>query len=218
MKKIVIIIFLLISGYLFSQSFQQIDLYNHPGIIYADNGYYFKDTHGYFDQFTGNGVWQYSSGNLTIQLKFIKKTFVISGIGNYYKTDVLIGGIRIVKNGVEVVNTLNTINLNENSYVDYFMYNSPRYKNTPDCMSCTTPDQRLYMYYDEPNNDNPNLAQMFFIMHVYKNFQQIPTLRVVFTENALSGDPTEYDTEFNHIPTKTEVYLPFGTFDFQKVN
>ncbi|WP_448605956.1 DUF6705 family protein [Paenimyroides ceti] len=218
MKKILSIVIFLISGYVSSQSFQQVDRFNHPGILYGDNGYYFKDIQGYFDQFTGNGIWQYSSGNLTMQLKFTKKTYVNSGIGSSFKTDILIGGIRIVKNGVEVVNTLNTINLNENSYVDYFMYNGPRYKNTPDCMSCTTPDQRLYMYYNEPNNDNPNLAYMFFVMHVFKNFQQMPTLRVVFTENALSGDPTEYDTEFNHIPTKTQVYLPFGTFDFKKVN
>ena len=215
MKKILSIAIFLISGYVSSQSLQEVDLYNRPGVSLADKGYYFKDTQGYFNQYTGNGVWQYSSGNLTMQLKFIKKTFT-----DVYqnKIDALIGGIRIIKNGVEVVNTLNSINVNENSVVDYFIYDGPRYKNTPDCMSCTTPDQRLYMYYDEPNNDNPNLAQMFFVMHVYKNFQQIPTLRVVFTENALSGDPTEYDTEFNHIPTKTEVYLPFGTFDFQKVN
>ena len=216
MKKIVSIVIFLISGYVSSQSFQQVDRYNHPGILYADNGYYFKDTQGYFNQFLG--IWEHSSSNLTIQLKFIKKTIVNSEGSESYKTDALIGGIRIVKNGVEVVNTLNTINLNENSYVDYFMYNGPRYKNTPDCMSCTTPDQRLFMYYDEPNNDNPNLAYMFFVMHVFKNFQQIPTLRVVFTENALLGDPTEYDTEFNHIPTKTEVFLPFGTFDFKKIN
>ena len=216
MKKIVSIVIFLISGYVSSQSFQQVDRYNHPGILYADNGYYFKDTQGYFNQFLS--IWEHSSSNLTIQLKFIKKTIVNSEGSESYKTDALIGGIRIVKNGVEVVNTLNTINLNENSYVDYFMYNGPRYKNTPDCMSCTTPDQRLFMYYDEPNNDNPNLAYMFFVMHVFKNFQQIPTLRVVFTENALLGDPTEYDTEFNHIPTKTEVFLPFGTFDFKKIN
>ncbi|WP_448605958.1 DUF6705 family protein [Paenimyroides ceti] len=215
MNKIAIIIFLLITGFVSSQSLQQVDLYNRPGVSLGDKGYYFKDTHGYFDQFTGDGVWQYSSGNLTMQLKFIKKTFT-----DVYqnKIDALIGGIRIIKNGVEVVNTLNSINVNENSVVDYFIYDGPRYKNTPDCMSCTTPDQRLYMYYDEPNNDNPNLAQMFFVMHVYKNFQQIPTLRVVFTQEALSGDPTQSDPEFSFIPTKTQIHLPFGTFDFQKVN
>ncbi|WP_317623178.1 DUF6705 family protein [Paenimyroides ceti] len=214
MKKLLSIIFLLITGYVSSQSLQQVDLYNRPEVSLGDKGYYFKDTQGYFNQYTGNGVWQYSSGNLTMQLKFIKKTFT-----DVYqnKIDALIGGIRIVKNGVEVVNTLN-INVNQNSTVDYFIYDGPRYKNTPNCMGCTTPDQRLYMFYNEPNNDNPNLAHMFFIMHVYKNAQQIPTLRVVFTQEALSGDPTEYDTEFNHIPTKTQVYLPFGTFDFQKVN
>lgn len=55
-------------------------------------------------------------------------------------------------------------------------------------------------------------------MHVYKNGQQIPTLRVVFTKEALTGDPTQYDKEVRDAPTKTQVYLPFGTFDFQKVN
>lgn len=161
MNKIVTIIFLLITGYVSSQTFQQVDLYNHPGVSFGDNGYYFKDTQGYFNQFTGNGTWQYSAGGLTMQLKFVKKTIIDSEDNESYKTDALIGGIRIVRNGVEVLNTLNSINVNESNIVDYFIYDGPRYKNTPDCMGCTTPDQRLFMYYNEPNNDNQNLANMF---------------------------------------------------------
>ncbi|WP_448605953.1 DUF6705 family protein [Paenimyroides ceti] len=216
MKKMIYIIVLLISQIATSQQFNTVDLHNYPGISYGDNGYYFKDTQGYFNQFLG--TWQYSFGDTTIQLKFVKKTFVKNTSNDTYKTDALIGGIKIVKNGIELVNTLSSINNNLDSETKYYIYDGYRYKNTPDCMGCTVPNQRLKMYYKEPNNDNQRLMNMYFVMHIYKNGQQIPTLRLVFPRDAVLGDPTQYDEEVDDAPTKTQVYLPFGTFDFQKVN
>ncbi len=171
----------------------------------------------FFDQFTETGTWQYTANNIIIQLRFVKKTFIEKTIGNTYKEDALVGGIRIVKNGVEVLNTFNTLNENKNSSVNYFIYDGYRVRNTIDCLGCTIPDQRLYMYYKEPDNDNQRLTDMYFLMHIYKN-GSASILRVVFPEDAVIGDPTQYDPEVENAPTKTQVILPFGKYDFKKVN
>ena len=217
MKKVLSILFSLLAGCIYSQTFQEVDNFYHPEILYGDNGYYFKDTQGYFDQFIGGGTWQYTGNNITIQLRFVKKTFVKNTVNESFKEDALIGGIRIVKNGVEVLNTLNTLNENKNSNVNYFIYNGHKVRNTIDCLGCTIPNQRLYMYYREPDNDNNHLASMYFLMHVYKN-GSTSILRVVFPEDAVIGDPTQYDPEVENAPTKTQVILPFGKYDFKKVN
>ncbi len=217
MKKILSILFSFLSVCIYSQTFQEVDNFHHPEILYGDNGYYFKDTQGYFDQFTGAGTWQYTGNAIIIQLRFVKKTFIRTNLISTYKIDALIGGMRIVKNGVEVLNTLNTLNENKNSNVNYFIYNGHRVRNTIDCLGCTIPNQRLYMYYNEPDNDNNHLASMYFLMHVYKN-GSASILRVVFTEDAVIGDPTQYEPEVENAPTKTQVILPFGKYDFKKVN
>ncbi|WP_448606508.1 DUF6705 family protein [Paenimyroides ceti] len=219
MKNILTLLVCLIVQLAVSQTFQEIDNFNRSGteISYGDNGYYFKDTQGFFDQFTGASTWQYTANNITIQLRFTKKTFVKNSIGSEYKIDALVGGIRIAKNGVEVLNTFNTLNENKNSNVNYFIYNGHKVRNTIDCLWCTIPNQRLYMFYKEPDNDNNHLASMYFLMHVYKN-GPASILRVVFPEDAVIGDPTQYEPEVENAPTKTQVILPFGKYDFKKVN
>ncbi|MDN3708978.1 hypothetical protein QW060_18040 [Myroides ceti] len=78
-------------------------------------------------------------------MRFIKKTFVENTVNESYKEDALVGGIRIVKNGIEVLNTLNTLNENKNSSVYYYIFKGHRVRNTIDCLGCTIPNQRLYI-------------------------------------------------------------------------
>ncbi|WP_448607324.1 DUF6705 family protein [Paenimyroides ceti] len=218
MKTIFFIVTLLITQVSIAQQFTVMDVHNYSGMnSYGENGYYYKDTKGFFDQFTEAGIWQYTANNIIIQLRFVKKTFIEKTIGNTYKEDALIGDMRIIQNGVEVLNTLNTLNENKNSSVNYFIYDGYRVRNTIDCLGCTIPDQRLYMHYKEPDNDNNHLASMYFLMHVYKN-GPASILRVVFPEDAVIGDPTQYDPEVENAPTKTQVIFPFGKYDFKKVN
>ena len=219
MKNILTLLVCLIVQLAVSQTFQEIDNFNRSGteISYGDNGYYFKDTQGFFDQFTGASTWQYTGNNITIQLRFVKKTFIRTDLLGSFKIDALIGGMRIIKNGVEVLNTFSTLNENKNSNVNYFIYNGHKVRNTIDCLWCTIPNQRLYMYYREPDNDNNHLASMYFLMHIYKN-GSASILRVVFPEDAVIGDPTQYEPEIENAPTKTQVILPFGKYDFKKVN
>ena len=200
-----------------AQTYTTVDLFNYSdNVMYGETGYYFKDTQGYFNQFIG--IWQYNVGTLNIQLRFEKRTTTeFNNVGSY-KTDVLVGGARVVKNGVEVMNTLSTVNGTKNSYVEYFLFSGYRPVNAPDCYNCTFPKQRLNMYYKEPDNDNDAFNNMFFNMHIYYTAQNQPILRVVFTEEALQGrDPNNYDPMFSYPPTKTTLHLPLGTYDFVKV-
>ncbi|WP_448607549.1 DUF6705 family protein [Paenimyroides ceti] len=219
MKNILTLLVCLIVQLAVSQTFQEIDNFNRSGteISYGDNGYYFKDTQGFFDQFTSAGMWQYTGNNITIQLRLVKKTFIRTDLIGSFKVDALVGGIRIVKNGIEVLNTFNTLNENKESNTEYYIFNGYRVRNTIDCLGCTIPNQRLYMYYKEPDNDNQRLTDMYFLMHVYKN-GSASILRVVFPEDAVIGDPTQYEPEIENAPTKTQVILPFGKYDFKKVN
>jgi len=123
MKTIFFIVTLLITQISTAQQFTIIDMHNYSGMnSYGENGYYYKDTKGFFDQFTETGTWQYTGNNITIQLRFVKKTFIKNTIDNIYKTDALIGGMRIVKNGVEVLNTLNENRISNTSYFIYDGY------------------------------------------------------------------------------------------------
>ncbi|MDN3708969.1 hypothetical protein QW060_17995 [Myroides ceti] len=54
-------------------------------------------------------------------------------------------------------------------------------------------------------------------MHIYKS-GSASILRVVFPEDAVIGDPTQYEPEIENAPTKTQVILPFGNMIFKKVN
>ncbi|HLV45949.1 MAG TPA: DUF6705 family protein [Flavobacterium sp.] len=221
MKKI----FLLMIVALFTitvraQSYTTVDLYDYPeNISYGDNGYYFKDTQGYFDQYLGN--WQYESGNLKIQIRFVKKSIMRTFSSGSFKKDILVGGMRILKNNVEVMNTVPSVNQTKDYMSEYYIYDGVRlFNNEGNCYNCTVPEQRIKMYYQEPDNDNRAFTDLFFRMHVYMNAQNQPTLRLEFTQAALQGmDPNWYDTEYGETaPTKTTLHLPFGTYDFVKLN
>ena len=220
MKKILLTLLIsLVTVTIKAQSYITTDRYDYSDdIMYGENGYYFKDTQGYFDQYLGN--WQYTSGNMTIQIRFVKKTTIeVNDIGSY-KTDILVGGMRILKNNVEVMNTVPSVNQTKDSYVQYYIFGSRRINNYTDCYNCTLPRQRVEMRYKEPDNDNRAFKELFFRMHVYMNTQNQSRLRLEFTQRALQGmDPNWYDAEFGDTaPTKTTLHLPFGTYDFVKIN
>src|SRR5690554_6300477 len=220
-------IFLLLLTALFTfttnaQSYTTVDLYNYPDEFsnsYGDNGYYFKDTQGYFDQYLGN--WQYESGNLKIQMRFVKKTIIINNYLGSYKTDLLVGGMIIYKNNVMVMNTVASVNQTKDYMSEYYIYGGVRVPNSyGNCYNCTVPEQRIEMNYQEPDNDNNAFTDLFFRMHVYMNTQNQSRLRLEFTQAALQGmDPNWHDPYFGEpAPTKTTLHLPFGTYDFVKIN
>lgn len=220
MKKIFLLLFTALFTFTTqAQSYTTVDRYDQSDdIMYGEHNYYFKDIGGYLDQYLGN--WQYESGNLKIQMRFVKKTITqFDKIGSY-KTDVLIGGMIIRKNNVTVMSTIASVNQTKDSFAKYYIFGSRRFNNYSDCYNCTVPRQRVVMNYREPDNDNRAFKDLFFRMHVYMNAQNEPRLRLEFTQEALQGrDPNWYDAEFGDTaPTKTTLHLPFGTYDFEKID
>jgi len=212
MKNLFVITAFLLTQLLQAQTYTMVDLFNSTQ-LYGERGYYFHDTQGYFNIYK-NATWQHTSANITIQLRFDVKTFIRD---NRFKADGLVGGIRIVKNGVEVLNTLYDVQQIKHSNTDYTIYSGPRLPNTSDCFSCTIPYQQLYMHYKEPDNDNNAFSFLHFTMHIYYDRQNQPVLRLVFTEEALRGmNPAYVDPDFP-APSKTQLFLPFGTYDFFKM-
>ena len=211
MKKLIILLLSFLLHILAqAQSYTTVDFFSSSHI--NRSGYYYKDTFLYYNQFIG-GTWQYTAPNLIIQLRFNVKTFTDVD----YKKDILIGGIRIVKNGVEVVNTLADVNVTKPLYLDYLLSSVDRLKNTTDCYNCAYQNQMLRIHYKEPNNDNVAFQSLYFDMNVYQNAQNQPMLRVVFNENVLVRDPNWYDPLYEDAPTKTSLFLPFGNLDFVKL-
>lgn len=216
MKNIFIIITLLICKLVNSQNFTTVDAFDYPSnIMYGENGYYFQDTQNYFGQYVG--IWRYNGGNLLIELRFIKKTFTRQTVNNLFKVDAIVGGIRVVKNGAQVMNTINTIYTNQNSNTKYHIFNGPRVLNGDDCLGCTVPDQRLYMHYREPDNTNKSFNFMGFEMHV-RMVGNSPRLYLNFSQVNQIGDPYEYDPEYDDVPTNFELHLPYGIYEFVKIN
>ncbi len=83
------------------------DISQDRGIENPDGAYY-KDTQNLLDPFAGTYVYTNGTTSFTIVLQ--KK--VMSSVNGRYYEDLIIGEYRYIRNGIELLNTLN--NLNEN--------------------------------------------------------------------------------------------------------
>jgi len=72
----------------------------------GQDGAYYKDINNELDDF--EGTWLYINGNTS--LKIILRKEVMFYNGDYYE-DVMVGEYRYIENGVELVNTLDNINV-----------------------------------------------------------------------------------------------------------
>ena len=172
MKKILLILFCICINYTNAQTIIDFD---ESTLGLNSQYYYMKDINNYLDQF--EGTWKYINGNSEIELVFKKKTFTDHPNPSMtVMQDELVGEYRYVKNGVEVLNTLQNINNNHSTSVEYHFYGSSRTSNdrgTIPCYMCTVPNQRLWVYYeeDEPTNDNECLYGSVLIHTFVENGQ-----------------------------------------------
>lgn len=71
------------------------------------NGTYFKDTANERDQYVG--TWEYNQNNVLFQIKLEKvDQHLTESTWKYYYTDIISIKYRLVKNGVEIFNNLNS--------------------------------------------------------------------------------------------------------------
>src|SRR5690606_6589080 len=216
MKKYIVLIFSFITLNSFAQ-FTTVDIFNIPGNLrYSENGYYYKDVTGYFDQFIG--TWQHQNGSTTFILKFEKRTFTESRphVNTTFKYDDLIGVLKVIKNGVTVYDDLPTLNQNYSEAFDYNINSIDRVENFDDCYMCTYPRQRLYLKYDEPNNDNYAYLDLGMMIHTYVN-NGVTKLQLNCRSDQVNPDAFLKLPDLDQPPTKTSLFLDFGTFDFVKV-
>ena len=202
-----------------AQQFTTTDIFDYSSNVeWGINGYYYKDVTGYFDQFIG--TWQYQNGSTTYILKFEKKTFTknYSHINTTYKKDDLVGALKVIKNEVVVYDDLPTLNQNFSEAFDYNINSAFRVENFNDCYMCTYSRQRVWLSYSEPNNDNYAFDNLGMMIHTYID-NGVTKLQLnfrsdqVFQENFFRTDTDDFSLS----PTKTTLFLDFGTFDFVKV-
>ncbi len=216
MKKYILIVFSLFTLSSFAQ-FTTVDMFNTPGDMgFSENGYYYKDVTGYFNQFIG--TWQYQNGTTTYILQFKKSTFIkdYPHVNKTYQEDCLIGALKVVKNGVWQYNDLPTLNQYLLKVTDYNIYSIIRVENFNDCYMCTYPNQRLYLKYDEPGNDNYAFVDLGFMMHTYTQ-NGVTKLRMEFRADQVFQERFKSTSDFVSPPNKTSLYMGFGTFDFVKI-
>jgi hypothetical protein len=92
------------------------------------NNNYIKDTTGVLNAFVG--TWQWTDGNNTFTLKFVKKTQWNPQNFNNYKKDIILGSYQNIQNGIVTYDNLNFSTddsqlLNENYATALASYDSP---------------------------------------------------------------------------------------------
>ena len=114
MQQVVIIVFLFCVGICRGQTLILPILEEAQGIV---EGAYYKDLDNELGKFVG--TWKYTSGTSSFTITLQKKTMFFESYDNCYK-DIIIGEYKYVSNGVEIVNTLNNLNVN---YTNQYKYN-----------------------------------------------------------------------------------------------
>ncbi|WCM41017.1 hypothetical protein MG290_08595 [Flavobacterium sp. CBA20B-1] len=216
MKKYIVILcsFFVLNS--FAQQFITTDKFDYSdNIEWGVNGYYYKDVTGYFNQFVG--TWKYQNGTTTYYLKFEKRTFTRNypHVNKTFKEDELIGALRIIKNGTVVYDDIYTLNQNFTDVVKYNIHSVIRVENFNDCYMCTYPEQRLYLRYSEQNNDNFAYTLLGMLIHTY-NDNGVTKLRLNFRSDQVNPSAFLKIGDFQSAPTKTSLFMDFGTFDFVK--
>jgi len=197
--------------------FTTVDLFNPPSqISFSENGYYYKDTTGYFNQFLG--TWQYQDATTTYILEFDKRTFTADfpNVNTTYKYDDLIGALKVIKNGVVIYDDLATLEQNHTRAADYNICLGIRVGNYNNCYMCSYPEQRFSLSYNEPDNDNYAYFNLHILIHTYAE-NGITKLRLVFLSDQVNPDSFFSINDSSLPPTKTQLYLGYGTFDFVKI-
>ena len=206
MKKIALLTIVLLQFACKAQS-PVLDIYDFNTDRGVYNAYY-KDVTNFRDQYVG--TWRYSFHTTLIEVKFIKKDMAFIEVGNlrYYK-DYLIGGLRYVKDGVELVNTLPTLAVNGSSGYDYYLHTGsvirPNYHDAT-CPDCAPDEKRLLLKYDELQTKNSKcLNSVFIIRRVVEN--GVEQLKVQFRQDGWDLCMPADNIHFN---------LPYGDYTLTK--
>jgi hypothetical protein len=175
---------------------------------------YYKDLNNLHSQYLG--TWLYTNGNTSLKVIFQKRDQIYN---NRYYTDYLVGEYQYIENGVEKVNTLNNINTNYGSDIEYVRKHNIlslswiKYASTrPKCIECPVNEGRLEMSIDEPAlREIKGLSNSFVLRRFFDN--GVEKLKVWFVSDIKQG--LVFDANDNPVDV-SRFSLPFGTYVLAK--
>lgn len=211
MKKVIIITLLL--NLACSTRAQVVSRYNNPDYAQTTNAYY-KDLNNFQNQF--EGTWVFQNGLERLEIKFRKKEMILSRPGPHqYYHDVLVGEYKYIDaNGVEKVNSLANFSQEHPSEEDYILSSGPKVNNNfyPQCNDCPAGTERLYIFFDEPSNDDLGIDAAFVIRHFVEN--GVEKIKAVFEHRASASNENKLDASQPSV--FREFSLPYGTYILSK--
>lgn len=180
MKKIVIITVMLVFQ-IFSQAQTIVGCKGYGGEFISNT--YIKDIDNDMNSF--EGTYQYTNGNTTFRIQFVKKTSV--AIGNHFE-DLLIGEVRYKIGLQTVVNTLNNINtiyedIYDHAIVGRMIIDDNNYGL---CIDCTPNEIRISgMMFDGKR------ASKIWLQKEVINGQQALRVNIIVSGVTLKANQTE---------------------------
>lgn len=144
-----------------------------------ESGYYYKDINNKLTPFVG--VWRYTNGNTLLELNIQKKENHFFNSLNY-STDILLGEVKYIENGIvkiDRIQNFNINNINGSVHENFSMVGKRIIPNTssPYCAQCSPFYKRVYItFHDflEPTlsfnsyiglTDEPGFNQLIFMLH-----------------------------------------------------
>jgi hypothetical protein len=145
--------------------------YSNPDYGYQEGAYY-KDLDNDYDRF--EGTWEYHNGMDTLKIVLVKREMQYidnSGysIGPSYYQDMLVGEYRYVENGIEKVNTLGYLNIN-NDPLSFNLTGGIIQKYNPNaasgyCSGCEPGQVKVGLSFSEPGVNIDGIYYYYYFRH-----------------------------------------------------
>lgn len=117
------------------------------------NGYY-KDAFNLLNPYIGTWKYQNTNTNTTLIIKLRK--VINTDIGNI-NADLLVGEYQYIKNGVELINTLNNFNTDFSNQLNHEIYSRAAIKTSkailPNCTECDEEIPCIQFIYSDPHKE-----------------------------------------------------------------
>ncbi|PZO30759.1 MAG: hypothetical protein DCF13_02670 [Flavobacteriaceae bacterium] len=211
MKKIVLL--LLICASCTAQT-PIINMHDDPNYQTTIANAYYKDISNFFNQFAG--TWIFENGQEKLEIRFRKREMMFSPGGVEFYEDVLVGEYKYINTeGVEKVNSLMNLSINHFNKRAYNLYSGFQLDNygfAPQCPECPLGTKRLYMFFDEPANDDFGLDAALIIRRVVENGVE----KIIAQLEHMSPASNENKANVDSPSTFRDFSVPYGFYTLIK--
>ncbi|MFN4198064.1 MAG: DUF6705 family protein [Flavobacterium sp.] len=180
-----------------------------------ESGVYYKDTENFLPQF--EGTWRHVSDTMELTVKFRKKAMMPYQVLNKNCSyDFLVGEMKLVLNGLEIINSLQDLDVNHSNVFLYNLFGFSKYTYTllPSSPEFPPHVERIHLTYNEKQNNDLCLAADFIMRIIDVNSQPQLIVKKIFTTPPC-GD---HRYNANQTSTSTQFYLPDGTYTCIKID